>query len=213
MGFGILFFWDCLEKYAHFRFWRGSGIFAFFGGGDCLDEYAHFVVYVGFGTFVFLGTVSKNILTSDFGEVPESLLVYCFGTVSKNMPMLISWPMGFGVFDAFWDCVQECAPVMTTGFLSFGHTSMSNLHVQLHMHAHAHVRDETSNTMPTHCTKQNDTNQSKQGIARSCARPWMVPAARAEGVDSVGGAGGTVCIYTHTRTHTQIYIYICIVIY
>ena len=83
------------------------------------------------------------------------------------------------------------------------------------MHAHAHVRDETSNTMPTHCTKQNDTNQSKQGIARSCARPWMVPAARAEGVDSVGGAGGTVCIYTHTRTHTHthIYIYIYIVIY
>ena len=59
MAFGIALnlwyfwlFWDCLEKYAHIQFRRGSGIF------EC---------------FVFLGTVSRNMLISGFGKVPESL--------------------------------------------------------------------------------------------------------------------------------------------
>ena len=63
MGFGIfVFFCDCPEEYAHFRFRIGSGIFGMLVFlGDCLDEYAHFVAY-GIWSFCFFGTVSTNIL-------------------------------------------------------------------------------------------------------------------------------------------------------
>ena len=52
---------------------------------DCLDEYAHFVAN-GFGISAIFGTVLRNMLISDFGEVPKCLL-FCFWTVSTNTLM------------------------------------------------------------------------------------------------------------------------------
>ena len=85
------------------------------------------------------------MLISDFGEVPEPLVfflglsrrmrslrslrrvlvfLFCCGTVSKNI--LISWPMCLCFFGGgVGDCLEECAPVMAFGFLSFAYASMS----------------------------------------------------------------------------------------
>ena len=83
----------------------------------------------------------------------------------------------------------------------------AKFHAQLHMNVHVHIHDETNNTTPDIRTKQKDPNERKQGRACSCARPWFVPAARAEGVDSAGG-GYHMCIYIYTCIHTCKHTYL-----
>ena len=60
-------------------------------------------------SFVVFGTVSRNMLISSFGEVPESVVffVFFFGTVSRNL--LISWPISIGILVFFWDCLGKYA--------------------------------------------------------------------------------------------------------
>ena len=108
MGFGHRF-WDCLERYAHFRFLRGSDIFVFccfFAGlsrGICscfglwLERYAHFRCLRGSDIFVFC-----------------CFFFFC-GTVSRNMLML--WPMGCGILPSFFQLSREiCSCQMSETF-------------------------------------------------------------------------------------------------
>ena len=54
----------------------------------------------------FVGTVSKNMLMSDFGEVPESLLFRFFGGLSRRICSFRGlWAL---VFSVFWDCLESC---------------------------------------------------------------------------------------------------------
>ena len=82
-------FWDCLEKQAHFRFRKGSGIFVFFFC-DCLVEYAHFVAY-GFWSFWCLVTVSRNFLW----DSSESLLFFWGDCLEEYADSKV---YGFGFF-------------------------------------------------------------------------------------------------------------------
>ena len=60
--------------------------------------------FLAYGLWYF-GIVSRNMLISDFGEVPESSFPCLFcGTVSRNL--LISRPMRFGVL-VFWGLSRE----------------------------------------------------------------------------------------------------------
>ena len=54
----------------------------------------------------------------DFGEVPESF----FG---GDGPDEYDHFVAYWLFFVFWECLEECAPVMAFGFLSFAYTSMS----------------------------------------------------------------------------------------
>ena len=192
---------------------------------DCLDEYAHFVAN-GFGISAIFGTVLRNMLISDFGEVPKCLL-FCFWTVSTNTLMsdcgevpesfflvlfwdclrLIAWPMGFGVF-VFLGLSRRMCSCDGLWLLVMRIHTHAKFHAQLHMNVHVHIHDETNNTTPDIRTKQKDPNERKQGRACSCARPWFVPAARAEGVDSAGGGGYHVYIYIYTCIHTCKHTYL-----
>ena len=53
------FFWDCLEKYSHFRFRRGSGIFGFVGFVGTVSRNMLISWPMGVAIFVFLGTLEE----------------------------------------------------------------------------------------------------------------------------------------------------------
>ena len=72
---------------------RGLGVLVFL---VCLGLSRRICSFLAYGPW-FFGIVSRNMLISSFGEVPESFVfLWFFGTVSTNM--LISWPRSFGIF-------------------------------------------------------------------------------------------------------------------
>ena len=81
--------WQTSQPCGRISLWNSSESL-FLDFCDCLEGYAHSVA-CGFRYFCFFGTVSRNMLISDFGEVPESLFFLGVGTVSMNM--LTSWSM------------------------------------------------------------------------------------------------------------------------
>ena len=82
-----LFFWDCLEKYAHFRCRRGSGIFGFLFFLGLSREICSLRSLGVLFSLVFFGTVSRNMLIS----WRMGFVLWLFEIVSRNV--ILSWPL------------------------------------------------------------------------------------------------------------------------
>ena len=129
--------WNSYESLGFFVFlglsreifsFRGVSILAFL---VLLGLSRRICSFLAYGLW-FFGTVSRNMLISDFGEVPESLFFWFFGDCLEKYTHFVTYE--FWYFWFCWDCLEEYAHfwLMGFGFLGLSREMCSHEYILRH---------------------------------------------------------------------------------